>query len=232
LVAHYFGKRPYPAKAALTDSTYYLKKHIEWLNKYSNIPELSLVVFVVNGENCIKSTDLDDIHYTIKVIQRDNVDGSYGAWNDGILFLLDRPDIDYVLLLEDDYIPTTPEIFTKIHKFFGQNVGYVCQHWEKYIVSMVASVANGLLDMNIAKKIRDSHGRVLNVGHSSIVENQVHFLDYLTETYTVRWMSGYVHMFNSAGNVIQICDCSGDWNNRKVIPSSCKCAPALLEPVL
>jgi hypothetical protein len=110
IVANYFGGRH---SENTHDSTYYLRRHIEFLRRH-DIDELELSIMVINIQtdkdikllsDSIRELPIEKQN-KIQIINRKNIDGSYGAWEDGVIWLINnRPDIEYAMPIEDDYIP-------------------------------------------------------------------------------------------------------------------------------
>ncbi len=132
-----------------------LHAHCKFLTKHK-IKNLKNVIFVINLTNEDKYNNvLNDVNEIVEwynledkvtVIKHDNKHHSYGAWNEGLKYLvkkslensnskslsalLARPTSKYAFLCEDDYVPTDGKFFKPFFKKFDndQNLGFVAQH--------------------------------------------------------------------------------------------------------
>jgi hypothetical protein len=140
--------------------------------------------------------------YNIELCTRPNIDGSYGAWHDGVIKLVTNyPDIKYALLVEDDYLPCDENVFDDFYKFINDDTFYVCQYW----MENCAAISNGLIDLTKAKDIYNKAGRVFMLNGRSdygyLDLNQRHFLDLVRYRYKIFGLNeDFIHPFNNARN--------------------------------
>ena len=209
-VCFYFGHRRVPIinDLLLKDKYFFVRKHLDFIKKYlEKCKQLNNVYFMVNSieqqdhissqltierldiEKIINSYGLDNV----KLIQRENIDFSYGAWNEAIQLGINTKS-RYAFLSEDDYIPKVPNFYEYFIKKFDDDTAYVCQ---LYIANRAAdkkvhaAMSSGFVSYEKAKIVYQKHGSVLKLvnKHDSDVNksyslgqvNQVNFLDYFHE---------------------------------------------------
>ena len=108
IIACYFGTRRFYNKNYIEDNFYYVKKHLKFFKNFKD-KNIQQITFVINGniENLQIFQDLlssfCDIDY--EIINRPNIDYSYGAWEEAIIKNLNK--FDYFMLMEDDYAPAS-----------------------------------------------------------------------------------------------------------------------------
>jgi RimJ/RimL family protein N-acetyltransferase len=200
IVCFYFGNRRTSLTNFLLHHNRYgfVKRHIDFLEKLTNTDKLNTVIFVVNGksdadEKIIKSMLSKSKLNNYKVIMRDNVDYSYGAWNEAIIHNLNS-EAEYAFLLEDDYIPANIDFYKYFLELFDENTAYVCQYYGNHgKLGMHAAISNGFIDykkcrvvyeqkQTIFKLIASEHSK--DYVNSSAEKNQISFLDHCTKDLT------------------------------------------------
>ena len=136
-----------------------LHAHCKFLKKHK-IKNLKNIIFVVNLTNEDRYNNiLNEVNEVIEwhglqdritVITHDNTNHSYGAWNAGLKYLVEksfegsfsksstalkaRPTSTYAFLCEDDYIPTDENFYQPFFDKFKEGVnnkGYVASHVDK-----------------------------------------------------------------------------------------------------
>ena len=129
----------------------------------------------------------------LKIIFRDNVDCSYGAWHQAVVENIHK-ELDYHFLIEDDYIPANPWFLTPFLNKMSPNVHYVCSKLLEIprAMQLHASVSNGLLSHALAQKVFEKHQKVFmlcgarrslnGLDYVMCERNQIHFLDYFEGT--------------------------------------------------
>jgi hypothetical protein len=166
IVAMYFGERRF---SPVTGKFDYLLAQLDFVKSLSPGSPVSNIVFSVNIDNetsqsqileIIKSAELSIDH---QVIFRENSGFSYGNWND-VLIRYRHHDFDYHFLIEDDYVPRTPQFYVPFVDEMIPGVGFVCQRQEPDGFLGFQShpgVANGLISTEALRKTYSIFGRVL-----------------------------------------------------------------------
>ena len=132
----------------------------------------------------------------INIIFRDNVNFSYGAWQEAIIENINNSTTsDYAFLIEDDYIPTSPDsikpFIEKIQEV--ENVGYVAQlvssnksanAADHGSIHHHAAISNGLLNYSAAKDVLKNNPSLFLLNpsrrdYSGGVWNQLYFLNHI-----------------------------------------------------
>ena len=152
LCTFYFGRR----RCFLTDELYaknkytFLKEQVEYLKKYRD--QYSEILFLINDEGSGDRSIIEKLSNGIrdvKIIYRDNVNLSYGAWQEGLDYLVDNKlDGHYAFLNEDDYLPIGEDFLKPWLAKTDPKTLYVCGLWRQNH----ASISFGLLNMNLAKR--------------------------------------------------------------------------------
>lgn len=135
----------------LEDTTYYLKKQVEHLEKYEH--DLSQITFVVSDcnqetkdyTNFLKNLPTKIQGAVVKVHRKPNYGWSYGSYS--AAYDTYR-NFDYYILLEDDYVVCTDHFDEKMIYMMMQypKCGYMCS--VKYKVSSEwcsSSISNGIV---------------------------------------------------------------------------------------
>jgi hypothetical protein len=187
IVCFYFGKRRVEEinSLLLKDKYFLVKIHLDFLkNNPSILNDINYIALVIN--NC-STEDLKEIESIKKmysfsekivIINRDNSNYSYGAFNEALkCFLNLKSKSKYGFLCEDDYVPCNRNFFRKFLEFFDKDVLYVCQLWS----NGHAAISNGFINYKIIKKIFFKTGEIFNLKkcdntYSSVEVDQVNFL--------------------------------------------------------
>lgn len=202
IVAFYLGNRRSTFYNTLgkENKLFLIQQHIKYLQTQ---PEgLNNIYFVFNTdgstshlseevETYIKTFPLD-----INVIFRNNINFSYGAWEEVIIENINNSTTsDYAFLIEDDYIPTSLDsikpFIEKMQK--DENIGYVAQLVSSNASAKTrndgnihhhAAISNGLVNYSAAKDALDKYSSVFKLNPSKRdydggIWNQVHFLNYI-----------------------------------------------------
>jgi len=207
VVACYFGPRRVHCAPYVENPYYYVQKHFEFLKSHK-IPNLDLVLLMLNSTldsdlNKVKEM-FSTVDYKVEIYCRPNIDGSYGAWHDGVINLINaHPEIKYALLIEDDYIPCDENVLDDFHQAMDDNTFYVCQFYTNH-----AAMSNGMIDLTKAKDIYSRAGRVFMLNGGSdyrfLDSNQGTFLNLVRFKYKVIGLNDkFLHPFSTReGSVI------------------------------
>lgn len=212
VVAFYLGKRRMEHQEFVKDRLYYLRKQLMFF-KENKINGMDLLVIVINSDD---TNDDDSISKLVNefdlpceklLLIRPNTDGSYGAWHDAVIDIIEsRSDIDAVMLIEDDYIPVRTDFLDLFYVKLKDNVGYVCQYWSSNLCTPEhASISNGMLDINKAKEIYKVYDKVFELINGSryddFATNQINFLNLIKTKYKIVDMKEYRHPFVNGLNI-------------------------------
>jgi len=198
IVCFYFGNRRMPLTNLLSKGDRYgfVKRHIEFLDKIKNTSEINRIIFAINGisdkdEKMIKRLLSESNLSNYKVIFRDNIDYSYGAWNHALIDNLDS-ESRYAFLIEDDYIPSSTKFHEHFIKMFDDHTAYVCQYYDTINKIKHAGISNGFIDYYKCREVYEKHKNIFKLVSStdskdyiagSAETNQVLFLDYFTKEF-------------------------------------------------
>ncbi len=146
--------------------------------------------FVINGygyedivNELINKSDFDSDYI---IISRENVGMSYAGWNCAIKhFLQNEDNYTHYFVIKDDYVPSLPDF---LQFYYTPNVSFVAS-MVSYYPTTHASISNGMLSADVARRTLLSFGEVFSVksgvgdqsGHSYRVGeiNQIGFLEYI-----------------------------------------------------
>ena len=185
IVSIYCGRR----RAGIhTDFKMLLNKHIEFLS--SNPDDIDGFTFVINKTNieydqyCIDTINkfIEKSSLQGNLFTRENVGGSYGAWEKGIMETYG--EYDYSFLIEDDYIPnlknTVSYFLQKI-----KNHSFVASYWD----NNHASVSNGLFKNSLVLPTLEKHNRLFdlntpNKSSESFTDYQRNFINFVDSKFT------------------------------------------------
>jgi hypothetical protein len=188
IVSLYCGKRRAKIK---TNFKMLLDKHIEFLS--SNPDDIDGFTFVINKSHieydqyCIDTINEFIKKSTLKgnLFTRENVNGSYGAWEKGIMETY--REYDYSFLIEDDYIPNLKNTIS----YFLQKIknhSFVASYWN----NNHAAISNGLFKNSIVLPTLEKHNRLFDfttapkwMSNSQSLSNaQVSFLNLVENKFT------------------------------------------------
>lgn len=155
MIAAYGGSRRGTNEHYSKDKTYYLKNHLERLEKLKHNLDQITVIVAKDGE-CPKEfneyiNDLrKDDNYVI--IERVSYGQSYGSWSKGFQ---EYREFDYHIFIEDDYVFTQDNFDAiMIEKFErNENCGYLCSL--KYYNH--AAISNGISSKEVLNKVWDKY---------------------------------------------------------------------------
>jgi len=188
VVAIWLGPRNSKSHSTILDNDpfYFVKKHLEFLSSLDKDNQIKEAIFVVNrfnsfiDENILNVVNQYKGKIPVEVVFRGNRGFSYGAWDEVVKKTLNR-NYDYYFLIEDDYIPTSPEFYKIFLSKMNENVPYVTQLYK----DKHAAISNGLLNKKIAYELYKVKKHVFKIDSNptylAAVENQRHFLKYLEE---------------------------------------------------
>jgi hypothetical protein len=194
----------------------FLEKHFNFLENKPN--SISGFTFVINKSGNdqefieIINKFIEKSELKGKLIVRENLHGSYGAWENAILETYN--DYTYSFMIEDDYIPSRVDFVDFFIKKI-KNHCYVSSLWQKNH----SSISNSLLDNSIVKNIFDKHNRLFYLygdnSYNYLTECQLNFTNLLECNITDITDIGYT-IFNSFG---------------RKIPYKNSSLPLLIEPI-
>lgn len=196
IVATYLGKRRSKLYNRCWDIDIYflVRKHLEQLSKL-DVPEISQIVFAVNHYNYTVDQGIKNIvgEYKLKipveVIYRANEGLSYGAWNDSMVELLERPT-DYYFLIEDDYLPVADKFYQHFIDQVTEATGFVGQLINYNHPTVHPSISNGLMPYTTAKALYVEKKSILNLipaanksdgGYLEGTQNQITCLQHIID---------------------------------------------------
>lgn len=198
IVCFYFGKRRTQlTNLLLQDNKYgFLKRHIDFLEKFQQTKELNKAIFVINGPSESEIRMVKNILSKSKIknysiIDRNNIDYSYGAWNQAIIENI-KSKAPYAFLTEDDYIPAYNEFHRYFLKEFDENTAYVCQYYDLECPNKHAAISNGLISYEKCRVVYHKKGTIFKlIGSQNSKEyeidtaerNQVYFLQHITDEF-------------------------------------------------
>jgi len=145
----YFGSRRVFPQLYEEDRLLFLKKHLSKLKKLKH--NISLAVFVINRADGLESIEKEAQELILQfkdiktdIILRDNIDGSYGCWEDALK--KHSEEFDYCFLIEDDYVPVSDNFDKKFQEHLKREKDiYACQLWWNEFGGYHAGISNGLI---------------------------------------------------------------------------------------
>ena len=146
IVACYMGERRQDRSSNIHSTPLeYVKNHIKWLETAENVDK---ALFVFNDASYIKfSKQNEAVELVIKAghdyIIRDNIDFSYGAWEEGIKRIIKDDKYNYSFLIEDDYIPSLPSMLKFYLEPMDDNIAFVASFYMQKTTH--AAISNGLI---------------------------------------------------------------------------------------
>ena len=191
IIAVYCGERRFQSNIGIR----LVERQIEYL--MSNPKNVSGFTFVVNDcgndsavlkliEDFIKTSSLKGC-----VIHRENENGSYGAWQRGIMETY--KDFKYSFLIEDDYIPVVDNFTDYFIQKDSPDVRYVASLSRPNAgYPMHASISNGLLNNGKIDDVITKHKKLFclvdmkraPLTYSNLERDQVSFLNNIPGDYT------------------------------------------------
>ena len=208
IVCFFLGERR--NALAEQDPLVLVNKHIEFLSSLPKNSKIKKAIFVVNCDNTDYPDKIRDTLFNlckqrmknipIEILIRDNVDFSYGAWNDAVAGeIQNKNNADYYFLIEDDYLPTTKDFYNAYLTFMKNKVKYVASYvnyaqeadyehlkrlaLEEQVHKFIPSISNGLLDGKIAIQMFEKYGTVFKIwaatNYDYAVTNQLTFLNHI-----------------------------------------------------
>ena len=154
IVACYMGKRRQDKLSDIHSTPLeYIKNHIKWLETADDVGK---ALFVFNDASHIKfSKQNEAVKLVIKAghdyIIRDNIDFSYGAWEEGIKRIIKDDKYNYSFLIEDDYIPSLPSMLKFYLEQMGDNIAFVASFYQ-HKTDAHAAISNGLISHKAVKE--------------------------------------------------------------------------------
>lgn len=182
IVALYFGSRlsPYCNSLLSKDPLYFFRKHIEFLQTCSS-SELD-ATFVVSG---IYPEELREYSSRYNILSRENIGFSYGAWNDAIKLNVESGKYDYFFMIEDDYIPTTPDFYKPFVDRATLQTPLVCSKaGGSGDQAIHPQISNGIIRADVCKIIYNKYNNIfIYVGddYNSAYYTQVNYINNLKD---------------------------------------------------
>lgn len=169
IIACYSGKR---RGYNSTPIELFVSRHLDYI-KSSN-SNITKVTFVINesiselDNLIIDIINKNDLDIPTTIILRDNIDGSYGAWEQALLET--HKDTKYSFLIEDDYIPSRLDTIDYFLKVMNNNVAFVSSLWRENH----SAISNGLFNNEMVEKTLSKHQHlfVLNRTSNNITQNK------------------------------------------------------------
>lgn len=192
IIAFYLNSRMSTLYSGYTNTNkfYFFDKHVEFLNKGTNI---KLVSFVFNVDDLeTNNLIIDKIKNTVfnfnaEVIIRKNTGFSYGAWNSVINKNIEK--FDYYFVNEDDYIPNTSDFYSPFISKITKEAPYVAFMTSDEI-KRHASFSVGVLKGDACSKVFKKYNTVFKIietnNYTDAYKNQIDFYDYFRDfNYTI-----------------------------------------------
>lgn len=187
VIACNFGRRRWNVT---DDNSRLLAYHLETLSNFMD--GISKVTVVLNFDSLADVARANKIiswykDMPIKFIYRKNIGYSYAAWEEAIIDGLEDKDIEYYMLMEDDYVPAKSNFYQPyVDKLLSdKRIGYVCSLVSIEIRPRHAGMSGGLLRKSYAKEIFKKTGKVFSISdkesYIGAELSQIHFLDNMEE---------------------------------------------------
>jgi len=226
IVCLYFGERRVKITNSLLLSDRYLfvNKHLDFIkNNELVLNDINKVILVINNSN---DEDLESVtniknEYLfsdkIIIIERENSNYSYGAWNDSLIHQINlNTPSSHAFLCEDDYIPCDANFHKKFIEFFKSDVIYVCQLY----MNNHAAISNGFINYEIIKDYYNNTKQLFvlnnnpNLNYHNAENNQINFLNNFKDYKCVDICEKYYSRFLCAKENIKI---YGNINSEEII---------------
>ena len=162
LIACWGGKRRTPDPLYEKDFSYYLKLQAQTLSRYGDC--LAQVTFVSNGGqepylSFLRNSPWESwIKAPVKVLERQNVGYSNGAWLAGYQLF---PDFDYYIFLEDDYVFVCKNFVQCMIEIYESlsSCGYLCSLAQAETptvdyptITRFPAILNGIISSQVLKE--------------------------------------------------------------------------------
>lgn len=195
VIAAYFGPRHTPNEYLINDPLFYIKQQIEGLSRQQTV--ISKIYIICTFDDNVESDSiisylkqLKESDNRIHLFFKDNLGGSYCSWQYALW--QDNGDVDYMFLVEDDYILDDPNGISFVIKHYFNSIPdlfYLCQYWstQQYVndfgddipehAAMSCGIINNKLyfdyknNENLDFLVIDEHG------YDTMWRNQVRFLE-------------------------------------------------------
>ena len=180
LVACYLGERRAPRyiDEIRKNPFYFVKKHLEFLETIDiNNSHIKKATFVFNinskeeinlimnyFKNYAENIKNNIQNPKIRILVRENLGLSYGAWDCGIIKNLveNNNEEDFFFLIEDDYIPKTKDFYKPFVEKCSFSTPYVCQYGVIARDKYHASISNGIILAEACKVILNNYEKVFS----------------------------------------------------------------------
>src|SRR5512147_2935470 len=126
VIAAYLGARQRQNPRQQRDKFYYLKRHLDQLNRLRHNLDEILLVLSINQQTDIELFPQFAKEHGLSTLIRQNLGYSYGAWSDAFAHYGDR--FDRYIFMEDDYLPIPDAFDSKLHELLDiyPRCGYLC----------------------------------------------------------------------------------------------------------
>lgn len=229
----FFGERRFERVSGIKQEKYfYLRKQLDFIS--SNPKYIDTFYIIVNStaeanqEEIIDIVNSYEININVITIFRENINLSYGAWNDAIkIDVQNNGGHDYYFLIEDDYIPISPSFIDAFLSKIKDKTAFVAvrvspplpddiQNLKSHIEIndedlpvIHASNSNGLLNGLAVKEMLEKYENVFLIFSSSTYEfaetNQLMFLQmFVKNGYSITDISDrHLEIFNHNDGSLQ-----------------------------
>ncbi len=175
IVACYMGGRRQLDATPMT----YVKNHLKWLATAKNIGD---VMFVFNDSPQHRLQQIEAIELVLQknynFLTRANHNISYGAWKDALRTMVPTTKSNYSFLIEDDYIPSTPNIMSYFIKEMDDKTGFVASYYEDednwHGNQPHAAISNGLISHTPLKELIKSNKPIFYLNSKDILNKEYH----------------------------------------------------------
>lgn len=225
IISFYFGHRRSKITNELSykDKYHFIKEHLKLISSSETLKkDIDKAIFVINdskkedGDNVRNIINSFGLSNLVSVLERDNIDYSYGGWNDALISRLNS-ECQYAFLCEDDYIPAVDNFYTHFIKLFDNDTVYVCQ---LYIRSH-AAISNGFICYDKCREVYNQENRIFKLNNGldyiSACNNQVTFLYLLSKYKIIDITEKYQSRFMNTGNGREIIVNYGNPNGIELI---------------
>jgi len=190
VIAAYFGKRDNCNDGYYHDFLFYIKTHLDLINKFKlDIHKIYVVCTSDLGEaTMVHATNylqhLQNIDDRVSVIHRENTGGSYCSWKAALD--ADNNECDYMLLLEDDYTIASEKSIEYALEYWEEHTDllYLCMMWTDVPYQGIpnhAAISPGIINNKLYNKLRTENNidftLEYGVGKDNMFKNQATFLE-------------------------------------------------------
>jgi hypothetical protein len=207
VVACWFGERRVIDNVYINNRSDYIEWQLKKLEELNHSIEaiyfvLNDLTYNINLPSQINSTP-------IYVDCRENIGMSYGAWNHALMKY--GTDHEYMMLIEDDYIPVIDQFDQIYKKYLKEKTAYVCSLY----ANNHAAISNGLIKTkaliecggipfadNASYGANETAGQV---GISRSIQSHGYEVEHIANDYSVPFLDangGIIHYGRAGGEVV------------------------------